>query len=352
MIAVPELLAPYTDVIFAVIIFAGAVVLAKVINLILKRYLAALTVRTDSILDDIMLRNLSRPVFMAIILAGVYFAGRGLSILAPYLSWFEAGFTIIFTLLAALIVVRIFTGLLEWYAQEVAVKKKAKVDKNFLAISRKAIYLVVFAVALLWMLGQLGIEITTLVATLGIGGLAVALALQPTLSNFFSGAYIIMDRPIKIGDYIELESGEKGYIENISWRSTRIRMLGNNLLIVPNSKLAESKIINYYAPKKELSVVVKCGVAYGSDLEKVERVVIDEAKKVLKKVPGAVADFKPFVRFNEFGDNNINFSVILRAKSYTDKYLLTHEFIKALDKRFKKEKIEISWPVRKVYMAK
>ncbi|MFQ5648186.1 MAG: mechanosensitive ion channel family protein, partial [Candidatus Aenigmatarchaeota archaeon] len=271
MIPLPDFLAPYLDIILAVCFFIGALILAKVVNVVLRRYLAALTVKTDSILDDIMLRNLSRPIFLAIVLGGVYFAARTLNVLAPYALWLETGFTVVFTLFIAFIVVRIFNGFLEWYAKEVAMKKKAKVDENFLAIIRKVLYLVVFAVALLWMLGQLGIEITTLIATLGIGGLAVALALQPTLSNFFSGTYVIMDRPVKIGDYIELESGERGYIESISWRSTRIRMLGDNLLIIPNSKLAESKIINYYSPRKELSVIVKCGVAYGSDLEKVEK---------------------------------------------------------------------------------
>jgi len=347
-----EIFGQYTDIVISVGIFLFSLLLAFAVRRGLKVYLSKLTAKTDTVLDDIMLRNLSRPIYFAIILAGLLAASQSLKILSEYANILHAGFIILFTILGAFIVVRILNGLLEWYAIEVAKKVHAEVDKHYLSTIHKAIYIVVFAVALLWMCGQLGIEITTLIATLGIGGLAVALALQPTLSNFFSGAYVIMDKPIKIGDYIELDTGERGYVENIGWRSTRIRVFGDNYLIIPNSKLAEAKIINYCQPMKETTFSVECGVAYGSDLEKVEKVVIDVAKKVLKKVPGGVPDYEPVVRFYEFGDSNINFKVLLRAKTPVDKYLLTHEFIKALDKRFKKEKIEISWPVRKVYMAK
>jgi len=210
----------------------------------------------------------------------------------------------------------------------------------------------VFLVAVVAMLGQLGIEITTLIATLGVGGLAIALALQGTLSNFFAGAYMILDKPIRVGDYIELEGGDKGYVQDIGWRSTKIKMLGDKVVIIPNSKIAESKLINYDQPTRAMSVIISCGVGYNENLEKVEKVTIKVGKNIQKTVDGAVKDFEPFIRYNEFGDSNINFSVILRAKNYVAQYLMKHEFIKQLKKAYDKEGIEISWPVTKVYMAK
>jgi len=199
-------------------------------------------------------------------------------------------------------------------------------------------------------LNTLNINITPFITSLGIAGLAVGLALQDTLSNFFAGLYILISKKIKPGDYISLDSGIEGYVEDITWRNTTIRQLPNNIVIVPNSKLASSIITNYYLPEKELAVLVQVGVSYNSDLEKVERVTIEVAKEVMKEVPGGVPNFEPFIRYHTFGDFSINFTVILRAQSYVDRYLVTHEFIKRLHKRYKEEGIEIPFPIRTVYL--
>ena len=231
-------------------------------------------------------------------------------------------------------------------------KVQKKFEKTPQLIS-KIISVIVYLIAFLMILKHFNIEITPLIATLGVGGLAVGLALQNTLSNFFAGLHIISDRPVNVGDFIELTEGNiSGYVEDVGWRSTRIRTLPNTIVIVPNSKLAESIIINDSLPEQEMATLVQCGVAYGSDLKKVEEVTVDVARKIQKTVPGAVKTFDPFIRYHTFGDSNINFSVILRVEKFVDKYLITHEFIKALKERYDKEGIEISWPVRKVYQGK
>ena len=158
---------------------------------------------------------------------------------------------------------------------------------------------------------------------------------------------IISAEPIRIGDYVEMGNW-KGYVEDISWRSTTIRTLANNRIIIPNSKLTESVIINNNRPAREMSVLVQVGVDYSSNLKKVEKITIDVARKIQKTLKGAVSDFEPFTRYHTFADSNINFTVILRAKTFIDKYLITHEFIKALKERYDKEGIEISWSVRKI----
>ncbi len=194
-------------------------------------------------------------------------------------------------------------------------------------------------------MSSFGISITPLIASLGIGSLAVALALQPTLENFFSGIQLLADKPIRVGDYIELDSGEQGFVEKIGWRSTWIKMLPNNVVIMPNSKLAQSKIINYYYPEKQLSVPVEVGVHYDSDLEHVERVTLEVARETLNSHKWGVPEYDTFVIFTSFDNSSINLTVMLRAQEYFNRFFIRSEFIKALHKRYAQEGIVIPYPI-------
>jgi small-conductance mechanosensitive channel len=189
------------------------------------------------------------------------------------------------------------------------------------------------------------VSITPILASLGVGSLAIALALQPTLENFFAGIQLIIDKPIQVGQFVKLESGEEGYVHKIGWRSTWVRMLANNMVIMANKHLVNSKITNYYYPDKELAVLVQVGVHYGSDLEKVEKITIEVAKQTLQDVAGGVKEFNPFIRYHTFDNSSINFSVIMRAHEFVDNYLIKHEFIKRLQKRYAQENIVIPFPI-------
>jgi len=199
-------------------------------------------------------------------------------------------------------------------------------------------------------LDNLGISLTPLITTLGIGSLAIAIALQDTLGNFFAGLYIKADRPFKVGHYVRLESGEEGYVDRLGWRSTRIRMLPNNMVVVPNTKIVQSNITNYHLPEKELAVLVQIGVNCDSDLGKVERVTREVAKAVLETVPGGVPGFEPFIRYHTFNPSSIDFTVILRAQEFVDNFLIKHEFIKRLQARYQEEGITIPLPIHAVYL--
>jgi small-conductance mechanosensitive channel len=204
----------------------------------------------------------------------------------------------------------------------------------------------VFGIGALVLLGTLGVSITPVIASLGITSLAVALALQPTLENFFSGVQLVIDKPIRVGDFIELESGEQGFVDRIGWRSTWIRMLPNNTVIIPNSVLSGSKVINYFYPEKELSVPVEVGVHYDSDLEHVERITLEVAREVLRTHEWGVTEYDTFVVYTGFGDSSINFTVMLRAKEYFNRFWVRSAFIKALHKRYAQEGITIPYPIR------
>jgi len=218
------------------------------------------------------------------------------------------------------------------------------------SIFTKITKLIIYVMGLLIILQSLDISITPMITALGIGGLAVSLALQGTLSNLFSGLQITISRQIKPGDYVRLDSSEEGYVTDITWRNTTIRTLPNNLVVIPNSKLASTIVTNYYLPQKEMAVLVQVGVSYESDLKKVEAVTIETARQVMKVVPGGIPEFEPFIRYHTFADFSINFTVILRGKEYVDQYLIKHEFIKRLHKRYNEEGITIPFPVRTVYL--
>ena len=195
-------------------------------------------------------------------------------------------------------------------------------------------------------LNGLGLSITPMLTALGVGGLAVALALQEPLANFFAGLFITLSGQIRLGDYVKLDSGQEGYVADFSWRSTRLRMLPNNLVVVPNAKLAQAIVINHNLPSHDLAVLVEVGVDYASDLAHVERVVSEVGRDVMAGVPGGVAGFEPFIRYHTFGESSIDFTVILRAKEFVDQYLVKHEFIKRLHARFTQEGIVIPFPIR------
>lgn len=327
------------------LIIIGFIILAKALHLILTRYIRRFAKRAKSDIDDIILGIVTKPLYILIILIGLYIGLKSLSILIPYLLWIKGIFFVIFALIISVVISRILS---------IFISRWLKVRKGFEKTPQlivKIVNVTIYLIAILIILKYFNIEITPLVATLGLGGLAIGLALQSTLSNLFAGLHIISDKPVNVGDFITLEDGISGYVEDIGWRSTRIRTLPNNIVIIPNSKLADSIITNKSMPQQEMAVIVQCGVAYTSDLEKVERVTVNVAREIQKRIPGAVKTFQPFIRYHTFGDSNINFSIILRVEDPVSKYLVVHEFIKALKKRYDEEGIEISWPVVKLYQG-
>jgi len=211
---------------------------------------------------------------------------------------------------------------------------------------------VVISIAVVIFLDSVGVSITPLIASLGIGSLAVALALQSTLANFFAGMQVLADKPVTVGDFVKLETGEEGCVTKIGWRSTRLKLLNNNLVVVPNIKLVDGVITNYSLPDREVSIVVPVGVHYRSDLERVEAVVIEVAGDVMRSVRGGVPEFEPLVRFSAFADFSVNFNVIVKCREFTDSYGIKHELIKRLHRRFREEGIVIPFPIRTVEVGK
>lgn len=330
-----------------ILILVGFIVAGYVLRFALNVYITKLTRKTKTKIDDIILDAIRMPIVVIFLIVGINFALPRISFVpTEVIQYLPIISYLLVVLLAAWVTIKTITGILKYYG---TVRPALK---TLVPTLQKIVKFVVVFFALMIILNRLGVDVTAAVAAFGIGGLAIAFALQGTLSEFFAGMYIMTDQPVRVGDYIALDSGQKGYVVDVGLRSTKIRELPNNIIVVPNSKLAGAIVTNYYLPEKEMACLVQVGVSYGSDLEKVERVTIDVAKKVIKRVEGEMPGFEPFIRYHTFGDFSINFTVILRVKEFVDQYLLTHEFIKELHKRYKKEGIEIPYPIRTIYSKK
>ena len=209
----------------------------------------------------------------------------------------------------------------------------------------------IFAVGFLVIMSSIGISVAPLLTALGVGGLAVALALQDTLANLFAGIQILMEQTVRVGDFIRLDSGQEGYVADISWRTTRVRLLSNNMVVIPNSKLTQSVITNYYLPDKQMSLLIPVGVSHGTNPDTVERLLIEEALGAGDEVPGLLKEPVPFVRFIPgFGESSLDFTLICQVAEFTDQYLAQHIIRKRILRRFATEGIEIPFPQRTVHL--
>ncbi len=328
------------------IIIIASLVLGRFCKKWVISKLLDLTSKTKFRFDDVLIRSLKSSVVLWCLLLGIYIALNFVSLPDKILALTQKILLVLVLFTAFLFLARFLGDLIQIYEDKIkGALPGASIFKNLI----KGFVLVI---GFLMILHTIGISITPLITTLGIGGLAVALALQDTLANLFAGLHIVATKKVRPGDYIKIETGEEGYVTDITWRDTTIRQLPNNIVIIPNSKLASAIVTNYYFPERELAVLVQVGVSYDSDLEKVEKVTIEVAKEVMQEVSGGVPEFNPFIRYHTFDDFSINFTVILRAKEFVDQYLVKHEFVKRLKKRYDQEGIEIPFPIRTVFLKK
>jgi len=327
--------------------FLGGIVLGWLGKAIFLRRLRTLSERTATKADDHVVDAISRYWFLTAVLVAAQLALHASPLedeaadrIATVQIWLGAA-----TILAVTFAIARFIRL--WFGDRERDPATGVAQPSLVAkASRGAVLLV----GLMLALSNAGLEVGPLLTALGVGSLAIGLALQPTLSNFFAGIYLSMSKPIRVGDFIELDDGTQGEVVDIGWRATKVRHLANNLAIIPNSRLGEMRILNYSMPEMPQSVPVDCGVAYGSDLRLVERVALEEANAVQRDLEIADSTFEPALRFHTFGDSSINFTVFLRALSVLDRFAVRHEYVLRLKERLDHEGIEIPFPQRVVHL--
>ena len=331
------------------IITALALVVGSALLGLLGRYL--LRKRDDPAVDAgaeerriryIVQGTLAQVVMAWMVIAGAYGAAVALPLRPAFeeaASKFLLGAAIVTGTLAA---ARATSSLVSSYAARH--QRLPGATSIFANIARVA----VISIGLLVTLQTLGVSVGPILTALGVGGLAVALAMQDTLANLFAGLHVIGSRKVVPGDYVVLDTGEEGYVEDINWRNTSLRNLRNNMIVVPNARLASAILTNYYQPAAEMALLVPIGVSYDSDLESVEQVTTEVGREVMNEVSGGVEGFDPIIRYHTFDDSSIAFNVILRVKEHTDQYLIRHEFVKRVHQRYRQAGIVIPFPIQTV----
>jgi small-conductance mechanosensitive channel len=329
------------DLVIASIAVAAGLLAAFALRVLL-RWLGKHADRTRWSGDDVIVDALRTVVPWATVAGGTAAAAAALPLTRTVQRHTNQILTVLLIFVVTVTAARVVAGLVRAVTQSRSgVAGSATIFVNITRV-------LVLAIGFLVVLQTLGISIAPLLTALGVGGLAVALALQDTLANLFAGVHILASKTVQPGDYIRLSSGEEGYVEDINWRQTTVRALSNNLIVIPNGELAKANMTNFMRPEQQLTILVQVGVAYDSDLEHVERVTCDVVAEVMTEITGAVPEHEPLVRFHTFGDSRIGFTVILGVGEFSDQFRIKHEFIKRLHKRYREEGIRIPAPARTV----
>lgn len=240
---------------------------------------------------------------------------------------------------------------LVWYGLELRPRGKAVREEEVFPFVRNVVKITVILIFFVFILQRVGFDTTAILTGLGVGGLAVALALQDTLGNFFAGMHILIDKPFREEDYIKLESGVEGTVKQIGWRTTRLVTLAQNEVVVPNSKLAGSLLENYSTPRELSGVIYTIGVDYKEDIDSVEKLISEALHQVAKKNQ-IIDDSSIWVRFDSFGDYSLNFKFGYLVKGYVNRFSALKDVNHELFYSFKKNNINIPFPVRVIYNEK
>ena len=325
----------------ATIVFIGIVlgmIFKQVVHTRLKK--AALTSEWEG--DDIILHAVESQIVLWFFWAALSLALRDVEIAEPFGLYISNFLIIILMASITHAAAKLIVGLLDlWSKKQGGGFPSTTMFTNF-------VWITVYSIGLLVILDALDISIAPMLTALGIGGLAVSLALKDTLTDVFAGLHILLSKKVQPGDFVSLDSGEMGYIQNITWRNTKMLERTNNIIHIPNTKLSKAIIKNYDSGDSSFSVKIPMGVGYDSDLDVVERVVMEVANDLHQKMDEMNKKSTPSIKFKGFGESSIDFMVYFRGNKYGDQNPIIHEFVKKLHKRFNDEGIDIPFPMRTV----
>jgi small-conductance mechanosensitive channel len=335
---VPKFVIPL--VVLSCILIAGLIAKS-----LLFRALRRWAAHTKTNADDIIIDAFSGPFIIWILMLSIFLATQSSELSENATAKISKILLILWIISLIIVASRLTNKLIKHYGR--GIQGTLPVTSLMQNLAR----IIIFIIGILILMNQIGVSITPILTALGVGGLAVALALQDTLSNFFAGFYISLAGHIRLGDYIKLNSGEEGHVTDITWRSTTIKTGANNLIVIPNAKLAQAIITNFDLPAKEIIVRLPVSVSYDSDADEIERLLVDEAQKAAPEISGMLKKPEPFVRFIPgFGESSIDFTLFFWIEDFEQQALAVHEMRKRLFKRFREAGIEFPFPARTIYL--
>lgn len=339
----------WKDIALAILILALAILLSWVARYGITMASTHLIGRTKTRLDDILIHAISFTLGSAIAIAGLEMA-LALSSIIP-LGWRDDVnrlFFVAYLILGYITIYRLIGGLSEWYCQTYVTKTDAAFDNQFLAFFRHIAIIILTVACIIIVLDRYNIEVTALVTTLGIGSLAIALAAQATLGDIISGFMIMIDRPYRVGDRIEImELKTWGDVIEIGLRSTRITTRDSRTISVPNSVISKGLVVNYTYPDTVFRVETTVSVAYGTDIERARQIMIE----AIRAQDWVMKERLIEALFLEFGDSGLIFRVRCWIEHYIETRRIIDKMNSALYHALRREGMVIPYPQQVIHIA-
>jgi small-conductance mechanosensitive channel len=336
------LVTEWWKVVVPLAVLIGCVVTGFVIRSILFRWVRKWSTTSGRNLDAVIVRTLRTPIILWAIILGVDLATRSSVLPQRYARPVNATLEALWIISLTIIAAQVFGNMVRLYSSHSQGTSRAP------TLVKTLTEIFVAILGLLFLLNYLKVDIRPLLTALGVGGLAVALALQDTLANLFAGLYISVSSQIRVGDYVKLNSGEEGYVTDITWRSTTLRALANNYIFIPNSSLAKAIITNYNLPAKSLGVSVNVHVGFDADTDRIEALLVEEATN--DKIDGLITDPPPSVQWSAAGDSSLVLTLNFQVAEFVKQYGVQSELRKRIARRFKKEGIALPYPAQTVFV--
>jgi MscS family membrane protein len=331
------------------LIIAAGIIAAFILYLVYRKLVVRADL-TESQFDDIIVMAIGKPLIIGVIALSVYFALNITTLPAGY-EWIRDSryLVVIYIALAAWMVSIFVQNFIMLYGRWLASKTESDLDDKIISFLEVAARYIIWFISFLIILAYLNIDITPLIAGAGIFGIAVALAAQDLISNFFGGAIILIDKPFIVGERIKID-GNLGDVVAIGPRSTRIKTLDYQLITIPNSKIANSIVTNYNMPDIKLKIKIPVSVAYGSDVKKVKQLLLDIANKAAADTEYILTDPAPSVYFLEYGPSSLDYMMVVWAKVFNMAWDVKDYINTIIDERFREEGIEIPFPQMDVHL--
>ncbi len=317
---------------------AAGITLRRLMAAGIRRWSAAGNHRVGEVIAE----SLRGPILIWAVILGADLASRSSQVPSQYVHRVDVVLLALWIASLTIIAAKLSGNIVHLYGAHVSGQAAASAT-----LSRNLAQIAVYTLGIMILLNHIGVDIRPLLTALGVGGLAVALALQDTMANLFAGFYISVAGQIRLGDYIKLNSGEEGYVVDITWRSTTLRALGNNLIFVPNSKVGQANVTNFNLPEKKMSSSVTVRVAYGADVERVEQLLLEETRAAAKDLDGFVAGDPITVTWIPgFTDAALVLSVNYNVAEFVSQFNVQSELRKRLYRRLRAEGVSLAAPTQ------
>lgn len=336
------------EILVALLILSVFWMLAQVAGLFLNKWGKRLAAFTNSDLDDRLLQRVIPHVSRLLIMLGIYLAIHSLPLHEKMVVVFSGVLFVILVIIIFNLIYHALDELMQWYVAGQQDSSSALISRHMIPIAEKLVMLFLMGAALIIVLKHFNYDIFSLVTALGIGSLAIGMAAKDTMAHMISGFTLMLDRPFRIGDRIQLAGGQVGDVADIGLRSTKIRTLDNQLLVIPNSDLCNTILINQAFPDVRAKGRINIGVAYGSDVERVKEILVATALEV----EDVLADPAPESYFVAFGDSALSMSLFFWVEEYGKLFATTDKINSLILRRFNEIGIEIPFPTRTVIMEK